>query len=1095
MLRPSLRQCLSALALLAGSAAPSHVAAQDTRLLRQPTASAAQVAFTYGGDIWTAPLAGGRALRITSTPAVESEPHFSPDGRWIAFTSNRSGTPAVYVVAAEGGTPRRLTWYPAASNVRGWTPDGSRVLYATSRETAPTGYERLWTVSPEGGPSTLLPAPWAHRGSYAPDGDRIVVDRMSRWDEEWRDYRGGQNTPLTILDLETLDEVRLPNERTTDTHPVWMDDTIYFVSDRDFAYNVWAYDVGSGDLRQVTSYSGAEVKHLTGNAGRLVFEQDGWLHELDPATGAARRIDIEVVGDFPWMATRWEDVSQRATNASLSPTGQRAVFEARGEIFTVPVEHGDARNLSRSTGVADRAPVWSPDGASVAWFSDDGSGYELVIAAQDGTGARRTIDITPSVMAWEVTWSPDGSRIAFVDDDVRVRVVEVESGDVTTADAGGTNLERGSMGLTWSPDSKWLAYAKTHANNFRRVVAWNVDSGEARPMTDALADATNPAWDRDGRHLYFLASTNLALNSGWANTSSILAGAPTYAAYVMVLRGDDPTPFPLRSDEEEVESEGDEAEGEDAPDAPAGPPAAGGDTPEVRIDFDGLERRIMALPMPTRRYGTVVAGPAGSVFIGEFVPNQPGLELHKFTLSEREASSFARGVSAVSVSNDGQKLLYRSGPNWHVVATARPPEPGSGRLALNLRMQLDRGEEWQQIFDEAWRYERDFFYDPGMHGNDWNAVRARYRPLVEHVRHRDDLNYVLDQMNGELSVGHSFVFGGDYPSVDTTRVGLLGADFVADGGRWRIERIYTSESWNPGMSAPLDQPGLRADEGHYLVGVEGRELTASMDPYELLDGTMGRQTVLHLNDEPSMDGHWTVTVEPIGSEFGLRQRAWVEDNRRRVAELSGGRLAYVWVPNTGGGGVISFDRYFFAQQDKEGAVIDERFNGGGNLDDYMVDYMTRDLRAAITNEVPDGRPIMLPQGVLGPKVLLINELAGSGGDYFPWAFRQQQAGPLIGTRTWGGLVKSSVHYALVDGGALTAPDNAVFDPHNGVFVAENEGVPPDIEVLQDARAVAEGRDPQLERGVAELLRMLNENPRPEVQVPPFPRPSRPGGGG
>lgn len=1083
-------------------AVPPHVAAQETRLLRQPSVSERHIAFTYGGDLWVTGREGGRSLRLTSTPAVESDPHFSPDGERIAFTSNRSGTPAVYVVSVHGGEARRLTWYPAAAYARGWTPDGTRILYATSRKTAPTGYDRLWTVSPEGGPSKLLPAPWGHNASYAPDGRRLVVDRMTRWDEEWRDYRGGQNTPLTILDLETLDETWLPNERTTDTHPVWIDETIYFVSDRDFAYNVWSYDVASGDLAQLTRFTGAEVKHLSGSGGTLVFEQDGWIHETVPATGATRRIEIEVVGDFPWAAERWEDVSQRATNASLSPTGQRALFEARGEIFTVPVEHGTARNLSRSSGAADRAPVWSPDGETVAWFSDDGSGYRLMLAPQDGLGEPRTLDIGESVMAWEVTWSPDGSRIAFVDDDVRVRVLEVASGDITTADTGGTNLERGSMGLVWSPDSRWLAYAKTYPNNLRRVTAWNVASGEVRPMTDGLADATAPAFDRDGRHLYFLASTNLALNSGWANTSSIAANPPTYAAYAMVLRDDDPTPFPLRSDEENgAEGAGPEGGAAPGPDAPgggeqtAGAPA-GPDTdsvPEVRIDFDGLERRIVALPMPSRRYATVVAGPSGSVFIGEIIPNQPGLTLHKFSLTDREAVEFAQGLTSVSVSQDGSKLLYRAGQNWHVVETAGPPAAGSGRIAVDLRTQLDRTAEWRQMFDEAWRYERDFFYDPGMHGNDWDAVRERYRPLIEHVRHRSDLTYVLDQMNGELSVGHSFVFGGDFPAVDTTRVGLLGADLVADGGRWRIERIYTFESWNPGMSAPLDQPGLRAEEGHYLVGVDGRELTMATDPYQALDGTAGRQTVLHLNDQPTMDGHWTVTVEPIRSEFALRQRAWVEDNRRRVDELSGGRLAYVWVPNTGGPGVISFDRYFFAQQDKEGAVIDERFNGGGNLDDYMVDYMTRELRGAITNEVPNGRPILLPQGVLGPKVMLINELAGSGGDYFPWAFRQQGVGPLIGTRTWGGLVKSSVHYPLIDGGALTAPDNAVFDPHEGRWIAENEGVPPDIEVLQDARSVNEGADPQLERGVAELLRMLEENPRPDVTPPPFPTPSRPGG--
>ncbi|HEY6853252.1 MAG TPA: PDZ domain-containing protein, partial [Gemmatimonadales bacterium] len=403
--------------------------------------------------------------------------------------------------------------------------------------------------------------------------------------------------------------------------------------------------------------------------------------------------------------------------------------------------------------------------------------------------------------------------------------------------------------------------------------------------------------------------------------------------------------------------------------------------------------------------------------------------------------------------------------------------------------------EWRQIFDEAWHYERDFFYDPGMHGNDWNAVRARYRPLVPWVRHRADLNYVLDQVNGELSVGHSFVGAGDFPDVDTSRVGLLGADLVADGGRWRIRRIYTFESWNPTLAAPLDRPGMRVREGTYLVGVDGVALTSADDPYRLLDGTADRQTVLMLNDRPSLDGHWTETVVPIRSEAGLRLRAWVEDNRRRVDSLSGGTLAYVWIPNTGGGGVASFDRYFFAQQDKQGAVIDERYNGGGNLDDYMVDYMNRSLRAAITNEVPGGQPFRLPQGVLGPKVLLINERAGSGGDYFPWAFRQQHDGPLIGTRTWGGLVKSSVHYLMVDGGFITAPDNAVFDPINHKWIAENEGVPPDIEVLMDAKTVAAGRDPQLERAVQETLRLVRAAGNAPVTPPPFSRPSkRPGSG-
>jgi tricorn protease len=1082
-----IRPMLFALAVCL-TAAP--LAGQGTRLLRQPSLSATEVVFAHGGDLWVASRAGGVARRLTSTPAVESEPHFSPDGRWIAFTSNRSGTPDVYVVPAGGGTPTRLTWYPAPTSVRGWTRDGARVVYASTRQTAPSGYERLWTVAREGGPSEMLPAPWAHDGSFSPDGDRLVVDRVSRWDWEFRSYRGGQNTPLTILDLEDLSEVRLPNERTTDRWPVWMDGTIYFVSDRDWAMNVWAYDVGSGAVRQVTSFDDADIKWMTGHAdGTLALEHDGFIKLLEPVSGAVTPLEITVRGDFPWTATRWEDVSDRVASAGLSPTGERVVMEARGEIFTVPTEDGDTRNLSRSSGAADRAPVWSPDGATVAWFSDDGDGYQVVLAPQDGLGAARRLSIGESVMAWEVTWSPDGRFLAFVDDDVRIRVLDVESGDIRTADVGGTNLERGSMGLTWSPDSRWLAYARTHPNHFRRITVWNRETGEATPLSDAMADARSPAWDRDGRHLYFLASTDLGLGSGWANTSSIVSSS-SYGAYVAVLRADDPTPFPPESDEEPVEVEGEATE--DVPAAGVEPSAEEADGgPEVIIDFDGFQRRIIALPLPRADYYTALAGPAGSVFIGE---RDDGPVLHKFSLEERDAVEFARGAAPVDVSADGEHLLLRAGPNWQVVGTARPPEPGAGSIDVALRMQLDRRSEWAQMFDEAWRYERDFFYDPGMHGNDWDEVRDRYRPLVPHIQHRADLTYVLDQVNGELSVGHSFVFGGDYPAVDTSRVGLLGADLEAADGRWRIARIYTYESWNPELTAPLDRPGLPVSEGDYLVGVNGVELTDDDDPYRALDGTAGVQTVLHVNDEPSMEGHRTVTVEPIRSENALRQRAWVEDNRRRVDELSGGRLAYVWVPNTGGPGVVSFNRYFFAQQDKEGAVIDERFNGGGNLDDYMVDYMTRDLRGAITNEVPDGRAILLPQGVLGPKVLLINELAGSGGDYFPWAFRQQRVGPLVGTRTWGGLVKSSVHYPLIDGGALTAPDNAVFDPVNREWVAENEGVPPDIEVLLDARSVAQGRDPQLERAVQEALRLLEENPRPRVTPPPFPAPARRPGG-
>jgi tricorn protease len=1084
---------LTALLLFVPLAAPALPAeAQDTRLVREPAISAEHIAFTYGSDLWIVSRDGGDARRLTSTPAVVSGPHFSPDGRRIAFTSAQSGVPHVHVVDVEGGDPVRLTWYPSASEARGWTPDGARILYSSARESAPSGYTRLWTVPVDGGPSTLLPAPFGFRGDFAPDGRNLVVEQSSRWDPEWRGYRGGQNQPIVLLDVETLDERLIPSEWTYDTHPVWLDGKVYFLSDRDWAKNIWSFDPASGDLEQLTFETDVDIKYLSAGAGMLVYEHDGFIHTLDPTTRASEQVSIAVRGDFPWARPRWVDMGTSVRSAGLSATGRRAVMESRGEIFTIPVEHGDARNLSRSDGAADRAPVWSPVGDSVAWFSDDGSGYRLHIAHQDGLEPPRSLAIGESRMAWNPSWSPDGSRIAFMDERARVQVVEVATGRIVTADLGAEANDRASMRPAWSPDSRWLAYEKRFPNQFRRLVVWSVETGETHTLTDAMADAFSPSWDRDGRHLWFLASTDLGTAAGWANTSSMSAN-PTYGAYVMILRGDDPTPFPPRSDEEGTATERG-AEGPESGERPGGGQAAGNDPPEVRIDLDGIERRIIALPMPVRRYGELAAGPRGTVFLREFLVGEPGSTVHKFSIESREAESFATGVQQMALSGDGSRVLLQAAGQWRIVDTGRPPDATSGRISLDLRIHVDPMTEWRQIFEEAWRRTPDFFYDPGVHGADWDAVHARYAPLVEWVRHRNDLNYVIGQVGSEMSVGHSYFGGGDLPTVSATPVGVLGADLAAADGRWRIDRIFTAEQWNPGLAAPLDQPGMQVREGDYLLAVEGVELTDQDDPYRLLEATAGRQLRMHFSRTPSMADAWTEVVVPLGNEGQLRQRAWVEDNRRHVDELSDGRLAYVWVPNTGNPGLVSFDRYYFSQQDRSAAVIDERFNGGGLLDDYMVDLMNRTLRAAITNEAVDGRPMALPAGILGPKVLLINQYAGSGGDYFPWVFRHLEIGPLIGMRTWGGLVRSCGHYPLVDGGGSNVPCNAVFEP--GVdWIAENYGIPADIQVRVTARDLAEGRDPQLERGVAEALRLLEIHGEVEVEQPPFPRPARRPGGG
>ncbi len=1063
---------------------------QGTRLLRQPSISSTHVAYTYGGDLWVSDINGGNTLRLTSTPAIESTPYFSPDGKTIAFSSNRSGVVSVYTISVEGGEPRRLTWYPSGSKVVGWTPDGKRVLYSTARETAPTGFDRLWTVSKDGGASELLSQQWGTKASYSSDGKKIAIDKVRRWDKEWRAYRGGQNTPLIILNLEDNSEKLLPNELTTDVQPVWIGDNIYFLSDRNWVSNVWSYSATTGQLNQLTDFKGADIKWLSGNSNQLVFEREGFLHLYNIADGAINKLDITVVGDFPWTETKWEDVSKNVRSASLSPTGKRAIMSARGEIFTVPVEHGDARNITNNSAVADRAPVWSPKGDKIAWFSDvNGKEYTLMIASQDGLSKPESISIGESKMAWEPAWSPDGKYIVFNDDDVRIRLVDIEAKSIKTIDVGNNNFERGDLGLTWSADSKWLAYTKSGENNFRRIHIWSVDDNKVRTITNELADAFSPAWDRDNKHLYFLASTDLALNSGLVNTSVMTAQTPEYGAYVVNLRKEDPSPFEPRSDEESAEEKkSDDKDKKKDDKSKDSKDSKKKSDDNIKIDFDEIERRIIAMPMPERNYGFAISGPKGVVFIGERKENSRGFTIQKFELKEREAKEFVSGVRFVSVSADGKKMLARKGSDWKVMGTAKPNGKSGESLKIKLKTQLDRIDEWNQMFEEAWRYQRDYLYDPNMHGRDWNLVHKRYAPLVPYIKHRSDLNYIIDQVSGEMSVGHSFVFGGKKKKVDRSSVGLLGADLVADGNYWRIDRIYTTESWNPKLSSPLDRPGLKVEEGNYLVGVNGKEISNSEDPYKSLDGTLGQQTVLHINNTPDFKGSWKIVVKPIRSEFALRQRAWVEDNRRLVDKLSGGRLAYIWVPNTGGRGFVSFNRYYFAQQHKEGAVIDERFNGGGLLDDYMVDLMSRELRACLTNEVPNGKPIRLPAGIMGPKVLLINELAGSGGDFFPWVFKHQKIGPVIGARTWGGLVKSSVHYRLVDGGALTAPDNAVFDPNKNEWVGENKGIAPTIKVRQDAKSLSKGIDPQLERAVKEALSRLGDKKR-EITPPPFSTPA------
>ncbi len=1092
---------LAAAALLAGGAAPAAAqagpggaadAAGDddgpTRLLRQPTVSDSHVAFAYANDVWIVARDGGEARRLTSHPGTESHPHFSPDGERVAFSAEYAGDEDVYVVPADGGEPRRLTWHPGGDEVRGWTPDGERVLFVSGRHSAPVPYDRFFTVGLEGGLPEAMPVPRGSAGEFSADGRRFAYQPVGLTDQEWRNYRGGQIRPIWVVDTDDWSLEKLPFGDAANVDPVWSDGTVYFLSDRDLAMNVWAYDTGAGELRQVTDHRRFDVKNIDAGGGAVVYEQGGWIHLLDPASGESRRLEITVDGDFPWAREQWKDVGDMIRTAGVGPTGARAVFEARGDIFTVPAEEGDWRNLTRSPGAADRTPAWSPDGERIAWFSDASGEYRLMIGDPKGLEEPTEVEVDDPTFFYDLAWSPDGEKLLFTDADRHLWVVDAGTGEKTLADQDNYTPPGRTMAPAWSPDSRWIAYAKRMENGLRSIFVYSVEDDTARRVTGRMADVQFPAWDPGGEYLWFAGSTDYALNTGWLDMSSYDRPV-SRGIYLAILQEGVASPLLPESDEE-VDDDGDgDGDGGRQQGADGGREGDGDEAPTVEIDFEGLQQRTVALDVSEANYADLEAGGEGVLFYRELEPTGGGFApapLHRYDLESREAEEFLPAVQAFDVSHDHSKLLYQMGNTWSLVPTQKA-KPGQGELATDeLRARVDPREEWRQIFDEGWRYQRDYLYVDNVHGADWPQIYEMYRPWVEHVRHRSDLTYLLDVLGGEVSVGHSFIFGGDEPDVEEVPVGLLGADLEVADGRYRVAEIYTGEAWTPDLQGPLARPGVDVSEGDYLLAVDGEELTPPTNPYRLLDGTADRQTVLTVNDRPTPEGARTVTVVPTGSEAGLRRMAWVEANRRAVDSLSDGRLAYVYLPNTAQAGYEFFNRYFFGQQDRQGVVVDERFNGGGSAADYMVDILGRDLRGFFNNPADPDKPFTLPgSGVWGPKVMIINEMAGSGGDLLPYMFRQSDLGPLVGRTTWGGLVGIWDVPPFIDGGLMTAPRGGFYDLQ-GEWAVENEGVEPDVRVEQTPRRVIDGHDPQLERAVDEALRMLREGDWPEIRPQPAP---------
>jgi len=1103
-----------------GCALSAHAA--GPLLMQKPTLSKTHIAFSYAGDLWLVSREGGEARLLTSGNGTKTDPVFSPDGSMIAFSGDYDGNVDVYVMPSEGGIPRRLTHHPGVDEVVGWSPDGKSVLFRSTRNSY-SRFNRLFTVSLEGGLPHELPLPTAEFGAYSPDGKHIAyvpVDNNRRLSAiGWKRYRGGRASRVWIVNLSDLNLDQVPREASNDGNPMWVGGKVYFLSDRNGPFALYSYDPKSKKVEQALASNGADIKSASAGPGAIVYEQFGSLNLFDPATGKSKAVAVTVPADLPNVRPHFKKVDNEIASATLSPSGARAVFEAHGEVLTAPAEKGDIRNLTNTPGVMERDPSWSPDGKWVAYFSDESGEYQLFLKNPDGMGEARKISLgTPASFYYEPIWSPDSKKIAFSDKRLNVWYIDLAKGTPVKVDTDTYDAPQRTLDPVWSPDSRWIAYSKTLTSHMHAIFAYSLDQAKSVQLTDGLSDARFPAFDQKGQYLYFTASTDVGPTTGWLDLSSINRPI-TRSAYLMVLRKDQPSPLAPESDEEKAAADDTKQDAEKSPKAEDKPEQEPGGSEEkakaqdaraaksvknegvvVRIDAENISQRIVAMPIPPRNYSKLVAGKAGTIFLVEDSP-RPGPDqqsaLWRFDLTSRKPEKLMEGANDFTVSFDGKKMLYSKGrrenKKWFISSATAPArgEGGAGAgkpetpLALSkMEVRVDPRAEWKQEYNEVWRIERDFFYDPNLHGLNLPATKKHYEPYLENVGSRYDFSYLLAEMLGELTVGHMYIRTPPEPPAEQGKVGLLGAEYTVENGRYRFSKIYEGENWNPQLRAPLTQPGVNVQEGEYLLAVNGRELRGTDEIFELFEGTADKSTVLKVGSAVDGKGAHNVTVVPIESEAALRNRAWIEGNLHKVDKLSSGKLAYVYLPDTGFGGYTSFNRYFFAQVGREGAVIDERFNGGGSAADYVIDYLRRPLQNYwLTRE---GHDFTTPVGaIFGPKAMITNMYAGSGGDALPWYFRDAKLGPLVGTRTWGGLVGIYDYPALMDGGGVTAPRVAFYN-RTGDWDVENHGVAPDYEVEITPKDWASGHDPQLEKAVALVMDSLNKNPLPVAQRPAFP---------
>ncbi len=1049
--------------------------ADDTRLLRFPDIHEDRVVFVYAGDLYVAPSSGGTAVRLTSHEGLEQFPKFSPDGSQVAYSAEYNGTRQVYVIPSSGGTPRQLTWYNdvGAMPPRGgsdyrvldWTRDGQHVLVRANRLPWGVRMGRYHLVPASGGDEMPMAIPEGGGGMFSPDGSKVVYTPIDREFRTWKRYRGGRAQEVWIYDLDNNTSEQLTDNPATDHQPVWVGDNIYFTSDRDYTLNLYRYSPDGSEA--VTSHTEFDVLWASAGPSAVVYENGGWLYRYDPRSGESRRLEISVGGDRPATLPRVVEASEFIESADLSPSANRVLITARGDVFSVPAKDGPVRNLTRTPETREINASWSPDGKLLAYLSDASGEYEIWVRPVGGGDARQ---VTKDGAIWRFApvWSPDSNMLIFGDKKQRLNVVQVDSGRVRVIDS---SVYNDITDYSWAPDSRFVTYVKNNEMGIGDVWVHSLADRRNYAVTSSMTNESEPVFDPQGRYLYFLSSRDQDLQFSSIEFNYMVTNSTR--VYAAQLNADQPALFLPKSDEVAVASDAndDEDNGESEDEAVM-----------VNIDFDGLEDRVVALQSGGGNYNNLAASPKGPVYVsGQNGDNKVML----FNLEDEEEVTVLEGVESFSLSGNGEKVLYSASSALGIADLAAEQDASEGRLELDdMELLVDPTIEWQQMYVDGWRILRDWFYDPNMHGMDWDAIRSKYEPLVKHVAHRADLDYIFGEIAGEMNAGHIYVQSGDQPAVERRNGGLLGAEFKREGDAYQISKIFKGETWQAAFYSPLAAPGVDVSVGDYVVAVNGVSTKDTQNFYQLLENTGGDVVTLTVNDRPSKRGSRDVMVRTVTSETQLRYLDWVEDRARRVDELSGGRIGYVHLPNTAGDGNRELFKRFLPQMNKDALIIDARYNGGGFIPDRMIELVSR--RPLNYWKRRGLEPLATPTfSHTGPKATLINGYSSSGGDAFPYYFKKLGLGPLIGTRTWGGLIGISGNPSLADGGSILASTFRFMDTDNE-WAVENEGVSPDIEVVDRPELVAAGKDPTLEEAVKVLLEELEKTPPGAVKAPPAP---------